>query len=120
MPEEYRKYHRHPGQKVRTLQHAADDGQIISVRCNLCRKVVHYLATDLVLVLNPARPVDTPPFACSRCGTADYVDVKIKTASTADYCHLVIRRLLRMRKVPEWGNRPLGNDVKQNEKSKRC
>jgi len=82
MPEEYRKYHRHPAQRIRTLQHAADDGQIISVRCNLCRRLIHYLAADLAQVLNPERPVDAPPFACSRCGTAEYIDVKVKTPST--------------------------------------
>lgn len=53
MPEEYRKYHRHPAQHIRTLQDAADDGQIIAVRCNLCRRLINYLATDLILVLNP-------------------------------------------------------------------
>jgi len=114
MPEEYRKYHRHPAKPIRTLQDTANNGQIIAVRCNLCRRVINYLAADLMQVLNPSRPVDVPPFACSRCGTASYVDVRVKTPSAGDYGHLIIRRLLGMRNVTEWGNRPLGDEVKRN------
>jgi hypothetical protein len=119
MPEEYRKYHRHPAQPIRTLQHAADDGQIIAVRCNLCRRLINYLATDLVEVLNPSRPVDAPPFACSRCGTASYMDVRVKTPSAGDYGHLIIRRLLGVRSVSEWGNRPLGEELKRDRTIKK-
>lgn len=118
MPEEYRKYHRHPGHPIRTLQDAADDGQIIAVRCNLCRRLINYLAADLVEVLNPSRPVDAPPFACSRCGTASYIDVRVKTPSTGDYGNLIIRRLLGVRSVSEWGNRPLGKEIKRDNKAK--
>jgi hypothetical protein len=67
-----------PRKPIRTLQDAADDAQIIVVRCGLCRRLINYLATDLVQVLNPSRPVDAPPFACSRCGTADYMSVRVK------------------------------------------
>lgn len=100
------------------LQDAANDGQIIVVRCGLCRRHVNYLANDMVQVLNPARPVDAPPFACSRCGTADYMSVKVKTPSAGDYGHLIIRRLLRIKSVSEWGNRKLGDDIDSNETSK--
>lgn len=119
MPEEYRKYHRHPAQPIRTLQNAADDGQIIAVRCNLCRRLINYLAIDLIEVLNPSRPVDAPPFACSRCGTATYMDVRVKTPSRGDYGHLIIRRLLGVRTVSEWGNRPLGEEVERGKDVKR-
>jgi hypothetical protein len=119
MPEEHRKYHRHPAQPIRTLQDAADDGQIIAVRCNLCRRLINYLATDLVEVLNPSRPVDAPPFACSRCGTASYMDVLVKTPSVADYGHLIIRRLLGMRSVSEWGNRALGEETRRDRTIKK-
>lgn len=119
MPEEHRKYHRHPAKPVRTLQDAANDGQIIVVRCNLCRWLINYLATDLVEVLNPSRPVDAPPFACSRCGTANYMIVRVKTPSLADHGHLVIRRLLGVRSVSEWGNHPLGDEVKRDKAAKR-
>ena len=118
MPEQYRKYHRHPAQPVRTLRHAADDGQVIAVQCGLCRRLINYLAADLVQVLNPARPLDAPPFACSRCRTADYMSVKIKTPSAGDYGHLVIRRLLGVRTVSEWGNRPLGDEVKPDKRKR--
>ena len=110
MPEQYSKYHRHPAKPIRMLQHAANDGQIITVQCGLCRRLINYLATDLVQVLNPARPVDAPPFACSRCGTADYMTVRVTTPSLADYGHMVVRRLLGLRTVSEWGNRPLGDE----------
>lgn len=119
MPEEYRKYHRHPAQPIRTLQNAADDGQIIAVRCNLCWRLINYLAIDLIEVLNPSRPVDAPPFACSRCGTATYMDVRVKTPSRGDYGHLIIRRLLGVRTVSEWGNRPLGEEVERGKDVKR-
>lgn len=118
MPEEYSKYHRHPAKPVRTLQHAANDGQIIAVNCSLCRRSINYLATDLVQVLNPARPVDAPPFACSRCGTADYMSVKVKSPAAGDYGHLTIRRLLGIRTVSEWGNRSLGDEVEQDKDAK--
>jgi len=119
MPEQYRKYRRHPAQPIRMLQDAANDGQIITVRCNLCRRLINYLATDLVEVLNPSRPVDAPPFACSRCGTAGYMDVLVRTPSVGDYGHLIIRRLLGIRSVSEWGNRPLGDEVKPDKGVKR-
>lgn len=119
MPEPYRKFHRHPAKPVRTLQDAANDGQIVVIRCGLCRRQINYLATDMVQVLNPARPVDAPPFACSRCGTADYMSVKVKTPSAGDYGHLTIRRLLRIRSVSEWGNRLLGDDPDSGEPLKR-
>ncbi len=111
MPEQYQKFHRHPAKPVRTLQDAADASQIIVVHCGLCRRLINYLATDLVQVLNPLRPVDAPPFACSKCGTANYMSVKVKTPSIGDYGHLPIRRLLGVRSVTEWGNRPLGEEV---------
>ena len=115
MPEDYHKYHRHPAQRVRTLQDAAEDGQIIAVRCSLCRRLINYLATDLIQVLNPSRPVDAPPFACSRYGSASYIDVRVKTPSAGDYGHLIIRRLLGVRSVTEWGNCPLGEEVKRGK-----
>jgi hypothetical protein len=118
MPEQYRKFHRHPAKPIRTLQDAADDAQIIAVRCGLCRRLINYLASDLVQVLNPSRPVDAPPFACSRCGTADYMSVCVKTPSLADYGHLTIRRLLGIRSVSEWGNRRLGDQLKVDKGSK--
>lgn len=119
MPESYRKFHRHPGKPIRTLQHAANDLQIIAVRCGLCRRLINYLATDLVQVLNPARPVDAPPFACSRCGTGDYMSVQVKQPSAGDYGHLTIRRLLGIRSIPEWGNRPLGDELGPDKGTRR-
>jgi len=119
MPESYRKFHRHPGKPIRTLQDAANDQQVIAVRCGLCRRQINYLATDLVQVLNPARPVDAPPFACSRCGTGEYMSVRVKQPSAGDYGHLVIRRLLGIRNISEWGNRPLGDEVGSGKGGKR-
>lgn len=119
MPEGYSKYHRHPGKPVRTLQDAANDQQIIIVRCDHCRRLVNYLATDLVQVLNPSRPVDAPPFACSKCGTANYMIVRVKTPSLADHGHLVIRRLLGVKSVWEWGNRTLGDQLERDKDLKR-
>lgn len=119
MPEEYRKCYRHPTKPIRTLQDAANDQQIIVVRCGLCRRLINYLATDLIQVLNPSRPVDAAPFACSRCGTASYMSVRVRTPSLADYGHLVIRRLLGVRSVSEWGNRPLGEEVRREKDAKR-
>ena len=119
MPEEYRKYQRHPAKPIRTLQDAANDGQIIALRCNFCRRLINYLATDLVEVLNPSRPVDAPPFACSRCGTASYMDVRVKTPSAGDYGHLIIRRLLGVRSISEWENRPLGEETRRDRTIKK-
>lgn len=111
MPEQYRRHHRHPGKPIRTLQDAADDNQLICVRCGLCQRATTFLATDLVRILNPSRPVDAPPFTCSKCGKADYIDVKVRMPRDGDYGHLIIRRLLRLRTTWEWGNRKLGDST---------
>ena len=73
MPEQ----NRPPGYRVRdrpySLGQAADDGKVIIVNCTGCRKLFHFLASDLVEVLgDPNRPAYDPPFKCSKCGTAAY------------------------------------------------
>jgi hypothetical protein len=45
----------------------------VVVRCALCRRLVRFLAADLVGVLSPRRDALLPPFNCSRCGTAEYL-----------------------------------------------
>jgi hypothetical protein len=57
--------------------------------------------------------------AIARCGTADYMSVKVKTPSAGDYGHLTIRRLLRIRSVSEWGNRLLGDAPVSGKTPKR-
>jgi hypothetical protein len=60
MPEPYYKARPYPGQ-VYQLRHAAAAGQLVVIRCNLCRRGATYLATDLAALLGRYRDALWPP-----------------------------------------------------------
>jgi hypothetical protein len=109
MPEEYRKHRPYPGQYYR-LKDAADANQLIVVRCATCRRMVRYLATDLITLLDPLTPADQLPYPCSQCGSAAWVSVKVHTPSLGDYGHLVVRRPGPVKRIQTWRTVRLGDE----------
>ncbi len=94
-----------------TLREAANNGQILSLRCLQCfRPPVLFLAADLVKVLGPGRDCFIPPpFPCSKCGNSEAIEVKLRQQEEAAVGRLVIRWLVRIKSVPVWRNETLGD-----------
>lgn len=111
MPEQYRKHYRHPAKPLRSLRDGAEDGQIISIRCNLCQRRTNFMAEDLVKVLDPARPIHAPPFPCSKCSTSQYIDVKVTTPYRKDFGRMVVRRLVGQSLRNIWSDKKLGDPL---------
>ena len=101
MPSRYRGERPYPGQEY-LLRHAAEANQIIVCRCNLCRKLVRYLATDLVTILHPDRDALEAPFVCSSCGKTEYIYVKLTSPQAGDVGQLVLRRPGPVRVIRSW------------------
>jgi hypothetical protein len=108
MPEGYRSARPYPG-KTYTLAKAAKDGHLVLVRCNLCRRLVRYLASDLATVLDPRRDALDPPYPCSKCGRLDYVKVKLHLPVSGDYGHLIVRRPAGVKTTQMWKSVKLGD-----------
>lgn len=103
MPEQ----NRPPGHRARdspySLEQAAYDGKVIIVKCTACRKTVHFLASDLLEVLgDPAKPAYDPPFKCSKCGTAEYIRIDMRTLTPGDIGLLTVRRPGKPFVVRKW------------------
>jgi hypothetical protein len=109
MPAPYRGERAYPGQEY-LLRHAAENNQIIICRCNLCQKLVRFLATDLITMLNPERDALEPPFVCSGCGKTEYIYVKLTSALPGDVGHLMIRRPGPVRVIRTWRWVKLGDE----------
>ncbi len=109
MPEAYRKIHAHPFQKIRSLDDAAKDGQIIQIKCNLCRRHRNYLASDLAAIAPQGSPADTIPFTCSRCGTKQYMTARFISPEPSDYGQMIIRKLSGIISVATWKDKRLGD-----------
>lgn len=84
----------------RNLSEAAAAGMIMTVKCDMCRRTVHFWASDLVQILGAHHPLSKPPWLCSKCKTADYMHVRCKVWSTNSLQGLIIRRPVR--KVTRW------------------
>jgi hypothetical protein len=109
MPETYQSARPYPG-KYYSLAAAAKDGQLVLVRCNRCRRMVRYLASDLAAVLDPRRDVMDPPYPCSQCGRFDYVKIKLQLPQPGDYGQVIVRRPGPVRLIQTWKNVKLGED----------
>ncbi|SMX31961.1 hypothetical protein COL8621_00665 [Actibacterium lipolyticum] len=99
MPAGYPPIHPHPGKPVRTIRDAARDGQLMILRCRLCRRCVHFLAADLVEVVEASHPCHIAPFGCSKCGSCDYVDIQWRSPAPGDIGTLLIRRPVGWKRV---------------------
>ena len=108
MPAGHEPIRPHPGKPFRTLRDAADARQVITLRCNLCHERVSYLAEDLILVFGPDRPAHHVPFPCSRCRTAEYINLTIEVPRPETYMKLVVRRPVKQVQRWIWRNEKLG------------
>lgn len=102
-------YWKLPHRKRHHLRTAAQIGELVVVRCNLCHRAVTYLSADLAELLGPDRDAYEPPFPCSKCGKRDYVVVKLRMPEPADYGNLVIRRPGKVLQVQTWRTCKLGD-----------
>ena len=98
----------YPGKRHR-LRDAAAEGQLVIVRCNLCRRTATYLATDLVALLDPARDALRPPFRCSKCGNEQFIRVSVRVPYAGDWGHLQVRRPGPVRVIQTWRTVRLGD-----------
>ncbi len=108
MPESYLPIRAHPAKPFRTIKDAADDGQLLVLKCNLCRRTTYFLAIDLLTIIDPKHPVHIPPFPCGRCKTREYVNVKIHHPNPGDYGQLPVRRPGKIVRIQKWRNVKLG------------
>lgn len=91
MPTPYRRERPYPG-KYRKLEDVAADNQLIEVYCSGCRRLVRYLATDLIEFFDERRDVMEPPFPCSRCGSDSRMRVNVISPDAGDFGSLIVRR----------------------------
>ena len=108
MPEPPWLQKRYPG-KTHLLRDAAAQNQLVSVKCNLCRRAVTFLATDLIAFCDPAQPALTVPFPCSRCQTTEFMRVTLGSAVDGDWGNLTIRRPGPVRVIQTWRSVKLGD-----------
>lgn len=99
----------HQDRLKHTIARAARLGQVLTVRCTKCRRQANYLASDLEKVLEPFRSAFTPPFPCSRCKTAEFVDVRVTVPSSREYMTMTIRRPIELTRRWRWRNVRLGD-----------
>lgn len=97
----------YPG-KAHLLKHAAEQGQLVFVKCGRCRRRAVYLASDLMALLGPERDALEPPFACSRCGTPEHIRVDCRVHFSDEVGHLLIRRPGPVRRTQLWRTVKLG------------
>lgn len=110
MPESFPPVRPYPG-KHRTMIDAAASNQIVTLRCNGCRRTVNYLATDLIEVVGPHHHLQIPPFDCSRCGTTEYVEVKVRCPTQEEVGLITVRRPAGKRQL--WRNEVLGEQKRR-------
>jgi hypothetical protein len=61
MPEEYFRDVRYPDRRELWLDRAAEQHRMIVCRCKTCKRVVRYLAADLLPILGPAHRAMVDP-----------------------------------------------------------
>lgn len=86
----------------------AADGRCIRVRCNLCRRTLHFFASDLITIYHPSTLAHTWRPACSHCGRADYVAVRSFFPGPDDVGKIMMRRPAGHRKIQLWKNELYG------------
>jgi hypothetical protein len=101
----------YPSKSEYWLATAAKDGQLITCRCSRCRRVVRYLAEDLLPLLGPDHRVMTvPPFPC-RCGERDRIAIKVALPALGDWGSTKVRRPAGIRRTQTWRTVKLGEKV---------
>ena len=78
-------YHKLKPMHRYTLAQAAAVGNMLQVRCLAClRPAQVFLASDLARLLGEHADANAPPFPCSKCGSREFVQVKLRTPFDAD------------------------------------
>jgi hypothetical protein len=75
-----------------TLLKVSADGRLIALHCRQCGRRANYFAADLSDVLGCMYRAWTPPFPCSRCQTAEHVEVKLVGLEQARKERYIVRR----------------------------
>ncbi|WP_159087090.1 hypothetical protein [Loktanella sp. Alg231-35] len=99
----------HPAKPFRTISDAARAGQIVEIKCNLCKRGLNFLAVDLVQVIDPNHPMHIAPFGCSKCKTMEYVSIDTRSTNVGDVGRLPVRKLMGQRQSWVWKNGVLGD-----------
>lgn len=102
MQERYDHQVRHPYARPFSLREAAERNMLVAVTCNHCRRSVHYLASDLVGILDPRRPALAPFSSCAKCKSREYIKIKLRSVHPGDFGVLIIRRPGKTRLVRDW------------------
>lgn len=99
------------------LWRAANAGMLVRCRCILCRRTVHYLATDLLEVFSRDAVIGNLWGCCPRCGSSDFWSESERYPSSDDVGHLVIRRPAGERRIQLWRNEYYGPPSKPDAQS---
>lgn len=111
MPEGYYRPVAYPNRAELWLDRAAADGQLVICQCKVCKRVVRYLASDLLPLLGPDhRVMLAPPYPC-RCGEAHRIAIKVEVPSAGDWGSVEVRRPAGIRRTQLWRTVKLGDDV---------
>ncbi|MFD1809265.1 hypothetical protein ACFSHQ_17920 [Gemmobacter lanyuensis] len=79
---------------------------LLSVTCLLCHRTVNYWAEDLVRVVGPRHQRHLPPFACSRCRTAEHMAVRWCIPTSAERQAITVRRPVEQIIKWRWRDEP--------------
>ena len=111
MPEGYFRPAMYPSKSEYWLEAAAKDGQLITCTCKRCKRVVRYLASDLLPLLGPDhRVMSAPPFPC-RCGETERISIKVGQPAAGDWGSIEVRRPSGIRHTQLWRTVKLGTEV---------
>lgn len=111
VPEGYYRPAMYPSKAEYWLETAARDGQLVTCACKRCRRVVRYLAADLLPLLGPDHRVMTvPPFPC-RCGETERIAIKVAQPTAGDWGSVEVRRPSGIKRTQQWKTVKLGDEV---------
>jgi len=111
MPEGYYRPVAWPNRAELWLDQAAAEERLIICRCRTCKRLVRYLASDLLPLLGPDhRVMLTPPYPC-RCGEREHISIKIESPSAGDWGSIEVRRPAGIRRTQLWKTVKLGDVV---------
>jgi hypothetical protein len=112
MPEGYYRETIYPNRSELWLDAAAEEGMVITCNCKRCRRVVRYLAADLLPIMGADhRVMLDPPFLCGKCGQSDAIAIKVEVPAVGDYGHLEVRRPAGIKQRQVWRTVKLGDPV---------
>ncbi|PZO74560.1 MAG: hypothetical protein DI629_18285 [Mesorhizobium amorphae] len=87
------------------LADAHDHGQLVAVRCNLCRVQRNYRPGELRQLFGDVLPQELESkMRCAGCGSRDYLHAWTWAPSGQEMAGLVVRRLVSIRIIrrPVW------------------